>query len=98
MNVNALHKADLLKVCECIPNDNNVHFMIIFAAQILESLYEIYKPVCLDFSKWYNVCTRNAYFCMHLDYLKLTFRQCPAIYCLSNYSDLNRSSEFLGIN
>ena len=96
----------LLKLCKYIPNDKiNVHFMIIFA-QGIESLYEIYKPACLDFSKWYNVLTRNAYFCMHLDYLKLKFRQYPGIHTnyslsnctISNYSDLSRSSEFLGIN
>ena len=61
----------------------NVHFMIIFA-QIIESLYEIYKPAWLDFSKGYNVSTRNAYLCMHLDSLRPTFRQYPAIH--TNYS------------
>ena len=72
VKANALKKADILKLCEYyIPNDKcALIFMIIFA-QIIESLYEIYKPACLDFSKWYNVLTRNAYFSKHLDYLKL---------------------------
>ena len=43
MKVNALKKADLLKLCKYIPNDN-VHFMIIFA-HIIELLYERSKPV-----------------------------------------------------